>query len=375
MKTDINNILNKLTAYAVDNLLLDPLDQTYALNRLATVCGLAEPKLDDDAEYGDATMAELLDELAAALPQVNKAAITDVLFPMPRTINYYLESKLARSADKAFDFLFDLYANGYNAVATGDAVGKNDYLCYYADNVTPAPGAALSVGGEQLLYTPVAVADRVATLQNPDILSDDIVRRLAAYVTDFGGVIAARIGEGADYLCCAAAAITKAKAKKQLADGSVKVALLDYPVPALSFNGIAKNTVMREVCRVIKAAAEQNLPCVVAASADNGVTFYVALTKELTASEFIVGSDALAACGVVRTKNCTPLLSVLEKGTALSTDLSEFKPLYDKIGGVKHGKAAPAELGGALVDMYLPLLKASASCTEEQAVALASANQ
>lgn len=375
MKTDINSIINKLTAYAIDNLLLDPLDQTYTLNRLATLCGLSEPKLDEDADYGDATFAELLNELAAAAPKADKDGVADVLFPMPRTINYYLENKLARGADKGFAFLFDLYASGYNAVSTAPAVGENGYLCYNADNISPAVGAALNVGGEQLLYTPVAVGNRIAALQNPDILSDDIVRRLGAYAAQYGGTIAARIGEGADYMCCAASALTTAKAKKQLAEGATKITLLDYPVPALSFNGIAKNAVQREVCAVIKAAAEHGTPCVVAADNTNGVTYYVVFAGELNKDEFILGGDALAACGVVRTKDCTPLMSVLEKGTALSTDLAAFKPIYDKIGGVKHGNKAAAALGGALVAMYLPLLKAAASATEEYATTLVSANR
>lgn len=375
MKTDINSILNKLTAYAIDNLLLDPLDQTYTLNRLATLCGLAEPKLDDEADYGDATLTELIGELAAAAPQADKNGVADVLFPMPRTINYYLENKLARGADKGFAFLFDLYASGYNAVSTGAAIGEKGYLCYNADNISPAVGAALNVGGEQLLYTPVAVGNRIAALQNPDILSDDIVRRLGAYASEFGGTIAARIGEGTDYLCCASSALSCAKPAKQLSDGAVKITLLDYPVPALGFNGIAKNSVQREVCAVIKAAAEQGIACVVAADNTNGVTYYVVFAGELAKDEFILGGDALAACGVVRTKDCTPLMTVLEKGTALSTDLAAYKPIYDKIGGVKHGAKAQAALGGALVAMYLPLLKAAASATEEQAIGLASANR
>ena len=373
MKTDINSTLNKLTAYAIDNLLLDPLDQTYALNRLATVCGV-NPQIDYDADYGEATLAQLLDELAAALPQVDKAAITDILFPMPRTINYYLESKLARGADKALDFLFDLYAHGYNAVSECKAPGKDGYTCYHYESVTPVEAAALSVGGEQLVYTPVAVGNRIATLKNPDILSDDIVRRLAAYATEIGGTIAARIGEGADYMCCATSALDGAKVKKQVKDGAVKVSLLDYPVPALSFNGIAKNTVQREVVRVIKAAAENGTACVVAANAKDGVTFYIVFASEIQKSEFILGGNALTACGVVRVKDCTPLLSVLEKGTALSTDLNEYKPIYDKIGGVKHGNNAVTALGGALVDMYLPLLKAAASATEDQVENLVSVN-
>lgn len=371
MKTDINSIINKLTAYAIDNLLLDPLDEIYTLNRLATVCGLAEPKL-AEIDYGDANLDTLLDELAAALPQIDKAAVADILFPMPRTINYYLDSKLARGADKAFDFLFDLYAHGYNAVSDSPVIGKDGYMCYYEVNATPTAGGALGVGGEQLFYTPIAVGNHIAKLQNPDILSDDIVKRLAAYVADFGGVIAARIGEGADYLCCAAAAISGAKAKKQVADGAVKVALLDYPVPALSFNGIAKNSVQREVVKAIKAAAEKNIPCVVAADNKNGVTYYVVFAGEIAQNEFIIGQNALAACGVVRCKDCSPLMSVLEKGTALSTDIIEFKPIYDKIGGVKHGSKAPSALGEALVGMYLPLFTAAASATEEQAVGLVS---
>lgn len=372
---NINNILNKLTAYAVDNLLLDPFDQTYILNRLATMCGIKEPKLDCDADYGEATMEELLGELAAAAPQIDKASVADVLFPMPRTINYYWEEKLARGLSKAFDFLFDVYAHGYNAISTGAAMGENEYLCYNADNIVPIVGAALAVGGEHLMYTPIAAGNHVATLQNPDILSDDIVRRLAAYVSRYGGTIAMRIGDGTDYMCCTTSALSGAKTAKVLTDGAVKVELLDYPVPALSFSGIAKNTVQREVCKVIKAAAENNMPCVVAADGKNGVTLYVVFAGELKADEFIYGGDALAACGVVRTKDCSPLLSVLEKGTALSTDLMQFKPIYDRIGGVKHGKNAVNALGGALVAMYLPLLTAAASATKEQAIALVGADK
>lgn len=375
MKTDINSILNKLTAYAIDNLLLDPLDQTYAFNRLATVCGLAEPKLDLDADYGDAEMAELLDELAAALPKLDKAAVTDILFPMPRTINYYLENKLARGADKAFNFLFDLYAHGYNLVSDSRALGENAYSCYYKDNVTPVGAAALTVGGAQLVYTPLVTGNHVAALENPDILTDDIVSREAAFVAEYGYAIAARIGEGTEYMTCAHTALQAANVKKQLSDGAVKVALLDYPVPAISFTGIAKNAVQREACKVLKAAAGENIPTVVAADNQNGLTMYIVFAGDIATNEIILGGGTLALCGVFQTKNCKPLLPVLEKGTALSTDLSEFKLIYDKIGGVKHGKDAVEELGVALVSLYLPLLKAAASATEEQAIGLASANQ
>lgn len=375
MKTDINITLSKLIAYAIDNLLLDPLDQTYAINRLATVAHVTQLKPDPDADYGDATLAELLNELASVVPDVDKAAVADILFPMPRTINYYLENKLARGADKAFEFLFELYSHGLNAVSQSDVIGKDGFLCYYADDIAPIEAAALNVGGEQLVYMPIAVGNRVAMLQNPDILTDDIVRRLCAYVADFGGTIAARIGDGSGYMCCGSAAIGNAPIKQQLSDGAVKIALLDYPVPALSFTGIAKNSVQREVCKVLKAAAEQNIACAVAADGKNGVTLYVIFAGNISVNDFIVGSDALTACGVIRTKNCTPLLSVLEKGTALSIDLNEFKPLYDKVGGVKHGNNAKSVLGGALVDMYLPLIKAAASATEQQAVGFTATNQ
>ena len=375
MKTDINSIINKITAYAIDNLLLDPFDQTYAFNRLATVCGLENPKPDCDADYGDATLVELLDELKAAAPQIDKDVVADLLFPMPRTVNYYLNEKLARGVHKAFDFLFDTYAHGYNVVSTGAAIGENGYLCYSADGISPAVGAALSVGGEQLFYTPIAVGNHIATLQNPDILSDDIVRRLAAYASEYGGTIATRIGEGADYMCCATSALSGAKTEKVLSDGAVKIELLDYPVPALGFSGIAKNSVVREICKVIKSAAEKNIPCVVAADGKTGVKLYVVFAGEIKADALIHGGDALSACGVVRTKDCAPILSVLEKGTALSTDLIAFKPIYDRVGGVKHGKDALNALGQALVAMYLPMLTAAASATKEQVSALVAADK
>lgn len=375
MKNDINSIVNKLTAYAIDHLLLDPFDQTYAFNRLCTMCGVENPKLDPDADCGDATLEGLLDELKALSPQVDKDAIADFLFPMPRTVNYYLEEKMSRGTSKGFDFLFDTYAHGYNVVSTAPAIGKDGYLCYSAGDINPAVGAALSVGGEQLFYTPIAVGNHVATLQNPDILSDDIVRRLAAFASSYGGTIATRVGEGADYMCCRASALSNAKTEKVLSDGAVKIELLDYPVPALSFSGIAKNSVVREMCKVIKSAAESNIPCVVAADGKNGVTLYVVFAGELKADAFIYGGDALSACGVVRTKDCTPMLSVLEKGTALSTDLMVFKPIYDKIGGVKHGDKALGELGAALVAMYLPILSAAASASKEQAAALVSVDK
>ncbi len=369
MKSDLNLILNKLVSYALDNLLLDALDVTYTFNRLASACGAAAPVLDEDADYGDSTLCALLDELAAAAPGTDTTAIADILFPMPRTVNYYFDSKLSRDTEKAFDFLFDLYAHGANCISTAPAMGKNGYLGYYSDIAYAAQGAQLSVG-EELVYTPRAAGNRIATLENPDILSDDLVTRMATYVAQYGGAIAAKIGDATDYMCCKDIAPTCAPVKNQLSTGTIKTALLDYPVPALAFNGIAKNAVAREVARVIKAASEAGYACTLAASAKDGLTFYVVFAGDIAANEYLMGSDALTACGVFRTADCSPLLSVLEKGTALSTDLARFKTIYDKIGGVKLGAKAQAELGGALADMFIPALKAAASVTEEQAAAL-----
>lgn len=368
MKPDTNSIINKLVAYAMDNLLLDTLDQTYAVNRLASIAGLAAPSVDCDAEYGDATYTALLDELAAAVPNIDRDAVKEVLFPMPRTVNYYLENKLARGADKAFAFLFDLYEHG-DAVSQSPALGENGFICYYADKPS-ASYAALDVGGQQLGYTPIAVGNYIATLKNPDLLTDDTVRRLSDFAAEYDMTAAVRAGSGDDYMCCKLTALDNAKTKKQLKDGPVKVSVLDYPVPALAFGGIAKNAVLREVCKTVKSAADAGFPCVVAAS---GKGMYVVFAKEIATNEYLLGSDVLAACGIFRTKNCTPLLSVLEKGTALSTDLAEFRAVYDKIGGIKHGKNAPSVLGGALVQMCLPLLSAAASATTEQVESLISA--
>lgn len=361
MKSDLNITLNKLVSYAFDNLLLDPLDGTYTLNRLAKACGVASVS-SVDVDYGDATLDMLLKELKAAAPAADLANVKEILFPMPRTIGSYFEDEQNKSADKAFSFLFELYAKG-GYVSEAHAPGKSGYACYSVANETAYP-VSLDVN-EPLLYTPLAY-ERVGALQNPDILSDDIVSREISYVTRYGGVIATRIGSGSEYLTASTTALATAKVKEQLSDGAVKIALLDYPVPALAFGGIAKNAIAREAARIVKAATDAALPCVVAAAATNGVTVYLVFANELATNDFIVGSDALAACGVFRTKDCSPVLSVLEKGTALSTDLAEYKPIYDKIGGVKLGGKATAALGEALCNMALPLLKAAASADEAQ---------
>lgn len=369
----LNTTLNKLMTYAFDNLLLDALDETYTLNRLASLCGVAEPKLEPDADYGDMSLTELLAELKAAAPAVDVDAVANVLFPMPRTINYYFESKLARDKAKAIDFLFDLYAHGDNSLSSSNAIGKDGYLCYStnADNIIHA--ATLPVG-DDLVYTPRVKGNHIAMLEKTDILSDDILSRMATYVSQYGGAIAARPADDA-YLCCDAVALTSAKPASVVSDGTVNVHLLDYPVPALAFNGIAKNAVLRETARVMKAAGETGLNYVAAAAAKDGVTFYLVFANDAATDEFLLQTNSLTACGVFRTADCAPLLSVLEKGTALSTDLMPFKRIYDAIGGVKLGAKAETSLGGALVDMFVPALKAAGSASVEQVTALAAPAQ
>ncbi len=375
MKSDINLTLNKLISYALDNLLLDALDETYTLNRLASACGFSSPVRDEDADYGDATLETLLAELAAAAPKVDATVIADILFPMPRTVNYYFSAKLARDVKKGVDFLFDLYAHGYKNLSQSPALTKNGYACYYGDAEIPMRAATLNVG-EELVYTPRVLGNHIAALENRDIMSNDVLSRQAAYVSAYGGAIAVKSGDNAEYACCDEIALASAPVKKQISNGTVKISLLDYPAPALAFNGIAKNAVVREAGKAIKAAAQADYACTVAAAAKDGVTFYIVFADGVKSNEFIkCNGSALDVCGVVKTVNCLPLLSVLEKGTALNNELAEFRPIYDKIGGVKLGDKAKAELCGALVDMYVPLLKAAATATEEQVAALVEPKQ
>lgn len=282
MKTDINITLNKLIAYAVDNLLLDTLDGTYTLNRLAAVCGLAvAPAYDDGADYGDADIAALLDELAASCPKADKAAVMNVLFPMPRTVNYYYASAKERGFAKARDFLFDLYSHGYNILSLSGAAGKDGYLAYSGAS-DALYSVTLDVNGE-LVYTPRVLGNHIATLENPDIVSDDIAAREIAYVVGYGGAIAARVGGSGEYICCDGIALTEAPVKRALSSGAVKVSLLDYPVPALAFNGIAKNAVAREATKAVKAATEAGLQCVLAVAAKDGVTLYLVFATDVAA--------------------------------------------------------------------------------------------
>ncbi len=369
MKPDINNILNKLLSYAFDNLLLDTLDETYALNRLATACGIKAPVRDENVEYGDAEFGELLNELKAAVPTVDIATIESILFPMPRTIGMYFNDALDRNAKKAFDFLFDLYAHGNDIVSTSAAVGKDGFSAYSAGNVAELAAVTLpDCGGAA--YVPRVVGNRIATLDIPDdIMTDDVLAREHAFVTAYGGVIATRVGDG-KYYTAESFALASAAIKTDLTTGSVKTAILNYPVPALAFNGIAKNAVAREAARVIKAATDADLKPILAAAAKDGVTYYVVFANDVAPDGLLVGSNVLTACGVFETIDCSPLMSVLEKGTALSTDLAAFKPIYDVIGGVKHGAKAADALGGYLVDKFKPALAAAASATDDTVAAL-----
>ncbi len=363
MKTDINCVLNKLISYAFDNLMLDPLDEVYTLNRLASVCGVAAPVRDENCDYGDASLGELLAELGK---DADKTAIADILMPMPRTVNMRFADLAERSAKKAFDFLYELYGSCDDLVSTSPAFAANGFTCYTAHKPAPALVSLPAVGAA---YSPVASGNKVACFTCDDILSEDVLAREAAFVNNYGGAIAVRQGD-AEYCTAESCALADAAVKKNISDGSVKVALLDYPVPALSFCGIAKNAVMREVTRVLKAAAAKELKPVIAATANNGVTFYLVFANALAANEYIVSDSPLAACGVFPVGDYAPLLSVLAKGTALSTDLAAFKPVYDAVGGVKHGDKAADALGKFLVDKIKPALASAAATTPDEAVAL-----
>lgn len=363
MKPDINTTINKLISYAFDNLLLDPLDEVYTLNRLASVCGLATPARNENIDYGDATLAELLDELNGI---ADRTAVTDVLMPMPRTVNMRFNDLLDRNTQKAFDFLYELYAHGDKLISTSPACCKDGFACYAANAPAPALVSLSAVGAE---YSPIALGNHVARFYCEDILTEDVLAREAAFVTTYGGVIATRMGEGA-YYTADAMALTEAPTAKVVTDSAVKTSLLDYPVPALAFNGIAKNAVMREVMRVLKRAADSELKPVIAAAAKDGVTFYLVFAGDVATNEYLVSSAPLTACGVFATSDYSALLSVLEKGTALSTDLLAFKPIYDAIGGVKHGAKAAAALGGFVADKIKPALATAALLTADGAVAL-----
>lgn len=371
MKTDINITLGKIISYARDNLMLDALDETYTLNRVAALAGVTDVSGVKDCDYGDATLAALLDELKAAAPALDRAAVTDALFPLPHTVNYYFADALGRSPKKAFDFLFDLYAFGGVAVDC-DAFTSADGFTRYTDGKTENGRAVVIDANGELPYTPLVRGNNIAVIDCDDFMSDDVARRMSAYVSNYGGAIATRIGGDGKYYACDAVAPTSAKAKTVISDGAVKISLLNYPVPALAVGGLAKNTVAAAAAKIIKAAADEKLATVAACAAkDEGVEFYVIFADKVGATEFISAGDALAACGVYGTVDLSELTQILEKGTALPADLSAFKPIYNEIGGVKHGAKASAALTEILTATFKKSLAAAACTDDTKATALA----
>lgn len=361
MKNDINTVLNKFIAYARDNLMLDALDETYTLNRLAALCGTTAAQADTECtESLDALFAQL----AAFAPDVDKSDVIDIILPLPHTVNGYFRDELDRKPKKAFDFLFDLYALG-GTVSQETGGDVDGYVRYTAKALPDSPAVSLPVGDAELDYAPRVVKNHIAKIYgDDDILADDITARLVAFATTYGGVIAKRASTS-DYLCGDVFALDAAKIKEQLSDGSVKLALIDYPVPALKVFGIAKNSVAREAARIMKAAADAGLDYTAACSAKDGVALYIVFAKPLPETDGIAAFDALAACGVFATTDFSPLMSVLEKGTALPNDLAEYKSVYAAIGGVKHGAKASAVLDAHLASLFKTALKASASADEQ----------
>lgn len=362
MKTDITTTLNKLIAYARDNLMLDALDETYTLNKLAALCGVPVPA-PSDMDVDNVTLDKLLDELKLFVPSVDVQAVLDALMPAQHMVDYWFADQLQKNANKAFDFLYELMERG--GCASGDASGKDGYIHYTAANTCAPRAVYLDVNG-QVKYTPRA-ACRIAAVACDDILTADVAARMSAFATAYGA-ICKKLGDDGEYLCCADIAPAHAKVKKTISDGPAKVALLDYPVPALSVSGIAKNAVQREAARLAKRASDAGLEAVMAcASTSSGEpVFYLVFAGKIKTDDIIVKSDALSACGVCETADLTPLRSVLEKGTALSADLFAFKPLYAAIGGVKHGAKAQSVLDGEVAKYIATALAAATSATDQQ---------
>ena len=364
MKANINNILNKLIAFAEDNLMLDALDAVYCLNKLAALAGV-KPSI-EETDYGDATYDELVAELAAAA-DVDKAAVTDILLPLPHTVNYYFNDQFGRNPKKAFDFIFDLYAQVGGV--TNSAFGTHEGYTHYEAG-GGAHSVMLGVGGEHLKYTPLSVGANVATLECKDIMSEDIAARMAAFSEQYGMTVCKRVGDGDYYTTAATSALSKAAVKAPLTSGAVKVALLDYAVPALSVTG-PKNSTIREAAKLVKAAADKNLPCVIACEPGEWTKFYIVFAGATEPTDVFAAATPLSALGVFGTVCLDALVAVLEKGTALSTDLFPFKAIYSAIGGVKHGAKAGAALDAELAKTYKTMLASAASCDEAAVKALA----
>ncbi len=369
MKADINTTINKLVAFAEDNLMLDSLDATYCLNKLARLADVKPVAKEED--YGDATFSELVEQFVAAT-NVDKKAVTDILLPLPHTVNYYFNDEFVRNPDKAFDFVFDLYSQvgSVTGAASGEDGGYTNYAA--GGDGSGVYSVMIPVGGDQLKYTPLSVGARVATLECKDIMSEDIAAREAAFAEEYGMAIVKRMGDG-DYYCAKKTALSGAAVKETLNDGVVKIALLDYAAPALSLTG-PKNSTVREVAKLVKAAADKGLNFVLACEAGERTKFYFVFANATEATEVFAAATPLSACGVFGTVELDALLSVLEKGTALSSDLFMFKSIYSSIGGVKHGAKARSVLDAELAKIYKGMLAAAASCDEAAVRALAEDN-
>lgn len=360
----VNTILNKLVTFAEDNLMLDVLDGDYTLNRLCSLVGVTPDK--QEADYGDATVSELIAELKTLVPSVDATAVMDMLMPLPHTINYYFSDELSRNPKKAFEFIFELF--GKTAHASG-ANGFTRYVKSTADRAVFIP-----VGGDELKYSPIALGNLVASVSCPDFMSEDITARLASFAEKYGCALAKRIGDDSDYMACENIAPAAAPVKTKLKDGAVKVSLIDYPAPTLSVVG-PKNSAAREAARIIKAAADENIPCVCACKTGEWTSFYIVFAGEIATGETFAASDALTPCGAAATVDFTPLLSVLQKGTALSSDLFAFKSIYSTVGGVKHGDKAEAALDDAVIKELKKAIAAASSTTEAKASEIAQADK
>lgn len=360
----VNTVLNKLVAFAQDNLMLDVLDADYTLNRLCTLVGTTPDK--KNADYGDATAAELIAELKALVPTVDRTAVMDMLMPLPHIVNYYFSDELSRNPKKAFEFLFDLFGKTDSANV---ANGFSRYVKQAADRAVFIP-----VGGDELKYSPIALGNLVASVSCSDFMSEDITARLASFAEKYGCAIAKRIGDDTDYMACEVIAPAAAPVKTKLKDGAVKVSLVDYPAPTLSVVG-PKNSAAREAARIIKAATDENIPCVCACKTSEWTSFYIVFAGDIATNETLVESNALTPCGAAATVDFTPLLSVLQKGTALSSDLFAFKSIYATVGGVKHGDKAEAALDDAVAKELKKAIAAVASATEDKATELVQAEK
>lgn len=373
MKNDINNILGKLIAFSRDNLMLDALDERYTLNRLAALGGVADPGgVDIFADYGDSTLPGLISELKAVAPNVDAAAVVDILFPLAHNVNYYFTDTLSRNPKKAFSFLFELCALGGCAADGPARVTSDGFARFPAYTPICRRSLILDVDGDAK-FTPLATPNFIAELLADDILVAEIVRRETTFVGEYGYGIVARPGAGGVYNTFADCAVERAPVKTVLVDGAAKLSLLDYAVPAIAVEGIAKNTVAAAATKLASAAVAADLPCVIAAAPKpDGVAYYVIFAKptEGSADGLIKPGDALSTCGVFETADCSALVPVLEKGTALSADLAAFKSIYNDIGGVKLGANAETKLTESLASSFKKLLSAAASADEATATAL-----